>query len=146
MSHEKNIAIIQGLYEAVNGKNLEYLKSLGAANSEWLDVPFDFTTTGKNAIIDPWKSWFDIFPDATCEVRSLVGFGDTVIAQGYGRGTHKGVFNSPAGVLEPSNVKMQISFCDVYQLENGKIKRADSYFDFYGLLKQLAPEKVLSLS
>ena len=25
------------------------------------------------AIIDPWKSWFGIFPDVTCEVQSLVG-------------------------------------------------------------------------
>lgn len=36
---------------------------------------------------------------------------------------------------------MQVSFCDVYRLENGKIIRADSYFDFYGLLQQLAPER-----
>ena len=142
MPQENNKAIIQGLYEAVNSKNLDYLKNLGAPDSEWLDVPFDFTSKGENAIIDPWKSWFDIFPDATCEVHSLVAMGNYVVAQGYGRGTHKGVFNSPAGVLQPGNVKMQVSFCDVYQLENGKIKRADSYFDFYGLLKQLAPQKV----
>jgi predicted ester cyclase len=107
--------------------------------SEWLDVPFNVTTTGESAIIDPWKSWFDIFPDATCEVRSLVALGDTVVAQGIGRGTHTGAFNSPAGVLAPTGRRMEVQFCDVYRLENGKIRRADTYFDFYGLLRQLAP-------
>ena len=36
---------------------------------------------------------------------------------------------------------MEVSFCDVYRLQDGKIIRADSYFDFYALLRQLAPEK-----
>jgi hypothetical protein len=35
---------------------------------------------------------------------------------------------------------MELRFCDVYQLENGKIHSADSYVDFDGLLRQLAAE------
>ena len=138
---KSNAEIIRGLYEAVNKKDLEYIRNLGASFSEWLDVPFAYTTTGETAIIDPWVSWFGIFPDATCEVRSLVALGDYVVAQGIGRGTHKGVFNSPAGAIEPGNVKMQVNFCDVYKLKDGKIERADSYFDFYSLWKQLTAGK-----
>lgn len=134
---ETNVALIRKLYDAVNKKDLGVIESYGEHDSEWLDVPFNFTSTGKRAIIDPWKSWFDIFPDATCEVRSIVGLGDHVVAQGTGRGTHRGVFKSPAGELAPSGRKMAVSFCDVYQLREGKILRADSYFDFYGLLNQL---------
>ena len=136
---KSNDEIIRGLYEAVNNKNLDYIKNLGASFSEWLDVPFNYTTYGENSIIDPWVSWFGIFPDATCEVKSLVHLGDYVIAQGIGRGTHKGDFNSPAGLLKPSGIAMQVNFCDVYKLKDGKIQRADSYFDFYGLLMQLRP-------
>jgi ketosteroid isomerase-like protein len=124
----------------VNAKDLDTIAGFGAEDSEWLDVPFNFTSKGVNAIIDPWKSWFTIFPDATCEVRSLVGMGDYVVAQGIGRGTQNGVFNSPAGVLQPSGRPMQVNFCDVYQVRDGKIVRADSYFDFHGLLQQLLPE------
>lgn len=138
----ENLTIIRKLYDAVNAKDLGYIKSLGAPSSEWLDVPFNFTSRGENAIIDPWKSWFDIFPDAACEVQSLVALGDYVIARGIGRGTQKGTFNSPAGLLQPSNKKIEVNFCDVYRLEKGKIIRADSYFDFYTVLRQLAPEKV----
>jgi predicted ester cyclase len=136
-----NASRIRDLYDAVNHKDLKTIAGFGTAASEWLDVPFAYTSTGERAIIDPWQSWFNIFPDATCEVRSLVALGDTVIAQGVGRGTHRGVFNSPAGSLEPTGRTMEVQFCDVYRLENGKIVRADSYFDFYSLLKQLAPER-----
>lgn len=141
-SSNENLSVIRKLYEAVNAKDLHYIKSLGAPSSEWLDVPFNYTSKGENAIIDPWKSWFDIFPDATCQVQSLVSMGDYVIARGIGRGTHKGIFNSPAGPLQPNGMKIEVNFCDVYLLENGKIRRADSYFDFYTVLRQLAPDKV----
>jgi ketosteroid isomerase-like protein len=137
VSETKNAETIRKLYEAVNTKDLNYIKGLGDKKSEWLDVPFNFTSKGENAIIDPWKSWFDIFPDARCEVKSLVSIGDYVVAQGVGTGTQKGVFNSPAGVLQPTGVSMNVNFCDVYRLKDGKILRADSYFDFYGLWKQL---------
>jgi ketosteroid isomerase-like protein len=75
-------------------------------------------------------------------VRSLVALGDYVVAQGIGRGTHLGVFLSPAGVLQPTGRRMEVHFCDVYRLEDGKVIRADSYLDFYGLLRQLASERV----
>jgi ketosteroid isomerase-like protein len=143
MNEQDNAALIRRLYDAVNSKDLETIASYGAPSSEWLDVPFDFTSTGSNAIIDPWKSWFLIFPDATCEVKSVTVLGDHVVAQGIGRGTHLGVFDSPAGKLEPTGRTMQVNFCDVYRLKGGKIIRADSYFDFYGLLRQLAPERTL---
>ncbi|MCR5868515.1 MAG: nuclear transport factor 2 family protein [Aquincola tertiaricarbonis] len=140
MNTRQNVDRIRALYEAVNTKDLETIAGFGAAESEWLDVPFNYLATGVNAIIDPWKSWFNIFPDATCEVRSLTALGDHVVAQGIGRGTHKGVFHSPAGTIEPTGRKMQVNFCDVYQLKDGKIVRADSYFDFYGLHKLLVQE------
>jgi ketosteroid isomerase-like protein len=135
-----NEAAIRRLYDAVNKKELDVIASYGAPFSEWLDVPFDYTTTGVNAIIDPWKSWFDIFPDATCEVRSLAAMGEYVVAQGIGRGTQRGVFNSPAGVIKPTGRAMKVAFCDVYRLRAGKILRADSYFDFFGLVNQLVQE------
>ena len=140
MTTKDNETLIRGLYAAVNRKDLKTIADFGTPNNEWLDVPFNFTSTDTATIIDPWKAWFDIFPDATCEVRSLVALGDYVVAQGVGRGTHRGVFNSPAGKLLPTGRTMAVNFCDVYRLEDGKIVRADSYFDFYGLLRQLAPE------
>lgn len=51
------------------------------------------------------------------------------------------MFDSPAGRLEPTGRSMEVQFCDVYRLADGKIARADSYFDFYGLLQCLRPDE-----
>ncbi len=141
MSHLTNKATIEGLYEAVNQRNFDYLAALGTPKSEWFDVPYNFTDTGDSAIVRPWKGWLDVFPDSVSEVQSLVALGDHVVAQGITRATQRGVFPSPAGDLLPDGGHMEVRFCDVYRLDNGKIIRADSYFDFYGILKQLAPDK-----
>jgi ketosteroid isomerase-like protein len=90
MSNERNAQLIRSFYDAVNRKDLETIASYGAPESGWLDVPFNVTSRGVRAIIDPWVSWFEIFPDATCEVRSLVALGDHVVAQGVGGGAHRG--------------------------------------------------------
>jgi ketosteroid isomerase-like protein len=135
-----NEVLIRALYDAVNRKDLEMIASYGSPESEWLDVPFAITSKGERAIADPWKAWFEIFPDATCEVQHLIALGDHVVARGAGRGTHRGMFKSPAGVLEPTGRRMETNFCDVYRLKAGKIARADSYFDFYGVLRQLRPD------
>lgn len=127
--------LIRRLSVAVNRKDLDAI-AYGAPFSERLDVPFAYTMTGEKVIIDPWKNWFDIFPDATCEVRSIAAMGGHVVAQGIGRGTHRGIFKSPAAVLQPTAKKMAVAFCDVYELRGDKIRRADSYFDFYGLVNQ----------
>ena len=66
------------LSDLVSSSPSGVIAAYGASFSEWLDVPFDYTTKGERGIIDPWKSWFDIFPDATCEVRSLVAAGRPV--------------------------------------------------------------------
>ncbi|MDX3899316.1 MAG: ester cyclase [Sphingobium sp.] len=131
---------IRQLYDAVNAKDLAVIEAFGCDESEWLDVPFDYLATGPRAIVEPWIAWFSYFPDANSVPYSLVELGDTVVAQGIGRGTHQGAFDSPAGRIEPSGRSIEIRFCDVYRLRGDKIIRADSYFDFYTLLAQLASD------
>jgi len=135
---------VRRLYDAVNTKDLETIASYGCVESQWLDVPFNYLATGERAIVDPWNAWFGYFPDASCEIRNLVAMGNHVVVQGIGRGTHLGAFDSPAGRLEPTGRVMEVHFCDVYHLAGDKILRADSYFDFYDLLRRLAPEKLPS--
>ena len=47
-SETRNTQAIRKLYEAVNTKDLNYIKSLGDEKSEWLDVPFNMTSKGEN--------------------------------------------------------------------------------------------------
>ncbi|ADG11420.1 hypothetical protein B7G68_15260 [Caulobacter segnis] len=133
---------IRRLYDAVNAKDLATIAAFGCEESEWLDVPFDYLATGARAIIDPWAAWFGYFPDSYSDPVHITALGDTVVAQGLTKATHKGAFPSPAGRLDPTGRTIEVRFCDVYRLRGDKIIRADSYFDFYSLLRQIAPERL----
>jgi ketosteroid isomerase-like protein len=131
---------IRRLYSAVNVHDLAMIEAFGCEESEWLDVPFDYLATGPRAIVNPWAAWLGYFPDTDCRPYSIVEMNDTVVAQGVTFATHRGAFDSPAGRIEPTGRKIETRFCDVYRLRGDKIIRADSYFDFYTMLGQLAPE------
>jgi len=140
MTQQDNVSIVRSMYDASNQKNFDQLKALGSSTTEWLEVPFNQVFKGQNAVHDNWKGWVDVFPDANIEVRNLVSAGDYVISECIGRGTHRGVFRSPIGDLQPTGNKVEIPFSEIVRLRDGKIISAHSYFDFYSFIRQLKLE------
>jgi hypothetical protein len=62
------------------------------------------------------------------------------VAQSGFRSEHsRGLWLNKAQRTNVVGRRMEVQLCDVYRLENVKILRAGSYFDFSGLLRQLAP-------
>ncbi|MCO6149594.1 nuclear transport factor 2 family protein [Flavobacterium sp. NRK1] len=136
MKNEKNAAVIQGLYAAVNQRNFEYLNDISDAKSEWFDIPFNTTTTGEESLTVSWQNRFSMFPDATFEIKNLIAYDNYVIVQGIERGTYKG-FSFIDEDIDMSESLIEIGFCDVYYLENGTIVKANSNFDIDSLLLQI---------
>ncbi len=62
-----------------------------------------------------------------------------------GRGAHEGTLRSSAGGIPPTGRPVEMRFCDVHHIWDGKISRTHSYFDLAGMLVQLglmpAPEQ-----
>jgi predicted ester cyclase len=137
MRNERNIAVIQGLYAAVNQRDFEYLNTLCDTESEWLDIPFNNTAIGETSVTATWQNRFSIFPDATCEIKNLVAHDNLVIVQGVERGTHHGTFTLYDEYVEPSGLSIEIGFCDIYYMNDGKILKANSNFDVYALFDQI---------
>lgn len=138
MKNETNVAVIQGLYAAINERDFDYLTALSDAKSEWFDIPFNTITTGEASAIASWERWLTIFPDATCEIKNLIAADNYVIVQGIDRGTHQGVFTFNKEQIEPSGLSIEVGFCDIFYLNEGKIVKANSNFDVCSLLRQLA--------
>lgn len=137
MINEKNAAVIQELYTAVNQRDFEYLDTLCDAGSEWFDIPFDKRVIGESSVTVAWQNRFSIFPDATCEIKNLVAHDNYVIVQGVERGTHRGIFTIYEEEVEPSGLHVEIGFCDVYYMNDGKIIKANSNLDVYALFTQI---------
>ena len=138
MKNEQNAAVIQGLYNAVNERNFEYLNALSHEQSEWLDIPFNVTTTGETSVILSWQNRFNMFPDATFEIKNLIAHDNLVIVQGIERGTYKGLLQCIDEDIIAEGTSVEIGFCDIYYLENGTIVKANSNFDVDTLIYQIS--------
>lgn len=141
MAQQDNISIVRSMYEAFNRKDFQAIQQLGTPNTEWLEVPFQKLEKGPTVLKDNWQGWANVFPDGTVEVRNITSLGDVVLVEAIGRGTHNGVLHSPFGDLQPTGKKVEIPFCDVIRLQNGKIVGGRSYYDFSMFLRQLGFEE-----
>ena len=71
------------------------------------------------------------------ELYRVYADGDVVVVQLALQGTHDGPLSAAGGVLEPTGRRMDAPCCDVFELENGKIKRFDCYPSGTVILAQL---------
>lgn len=137
MRNEKNAAVIQGLYTAVNERNFEYLTTLSDAESEWFDIPFNSTVSGETSAVAAWQKRFSLFPDVTFEVQNLMAYDNYVIVQGLEKATFKGMLAFIDEDIITEGFPVEIAFCDVYYLEDGRILKANSNFDVNAFKEQI---------
>lgn len=126
-------AIVRDVIDAFNAKDLDKLASCAYPDAKTLNVPYDV----KLGFREDAEMWIRAFPDATCELTSLIGQGDCVIAEFTGRGTHTGLLKGPTGDLAPTGRKVEVPCVQVFKLRSGKITESRTYFDVATLLSQL---------
>jgi ketosteroid isomerase-like protein len=61
------------------------------------------------------------------ELYRVYADGNVVVVQLALQGTHDGPLQTPFGELRATGKKMDAPCCDVFELEDGKIKRFDCY-------------------
>src|SRR6266567_186372 len=67
------------------------------------------------------------FPTCTASYNRIYVDGDVVVVQLALQGTHDGPLQLPFGELPATGKQMDAPCCDVFELEDGKIKRFDCY-------------------
>jgi ketosteroid isomerase-like protein len=77
------------------------------------------------------------FPDMHRELYQVYVSGDIVVVQLALQGTHNGPLSLGDGTLEPTGNRMDAPCCDVFELEDGKIRRFDCYPSGTVILTQL---------
>jgi steroid delta-isomerase-like uncharacterized protein len=98
------------------------------------EVPSGTVFSGPQAIAGYAQSHFLAFPDVMLELESAFVAGDRAAAEFVYAGTYEGSLPGlPAGSGQPFSIRGAA----IFDLQDGKILRSASYFDFYGLLIQL---------
>lgn len=74
------------------------------------------------------------FPDLRSELLDVIAEEDKVVVRGMDTGTHRGVFAGKA----PTGKRFQITWIDIFRLENGKLAEAWLEIDAADFMKQLS--------
>lgn len=138
MSDQDNAAIARAVYEAFNDHDLERAGALADEDMEIMDVPSGRTVRGPEGFADSMRLWIRACPDANVEIIELItGEGGAVTVEFVGRGTHDGPMFSPQGDIPPTGRSLQMRYCEVFRMRDGKIASAHLYYDVATLLGQL---------
>lgn len=137
MSKEINIKITQEFYDDFNKKDFSRSQKRIANNAQFTIVPFNMKLRGEEGYLQMVQGWANAFPDGYCDIQNIYAGEDWAVCEFTGKGTHNGTLMSPNGQISPTGKKVEIPFCDVIKIKDGKVISINSYFDSATMMQQL---------
>jgi steroid delta-isomerase-like uncharacterized protein len=142
MTAQATITLVQTLYDLMNNHQSDPAwldKSLVffAEDCEVIDVPSGITSRGPDGYKQLILFFEDGFPDSEIEITNMFATEDQATVEFTGRGTNTGPLHMPTGDVPPTGHAVEMRFCDVYRVRNGKIVNYRSYYDVLGFMQQL---------
>jgi steroid delta-isomerase-like uncharacterized protein len=138
MSLQDNAYIAQNIHPLWTERQFDrILSEMIGEDVEWTTVPFGDTFRGHEGFRQFMQGWADAFPDGRAEDTHVYVGEDFAVTEFVGRGTHEGPLRGPDGEIPPTGRRVEFELCEVYQIHNGKIVGARTYFDAAGLMRQL---------
>ena len=137
MAKQDTAKIARTMYEAFNDRDFDRGLEQMAGDAEWINVATGEVFHGPAEFRRNYQQWASAFPDGRCEDISVLAGEDFAVVQFTGRGTNTGPLQTPAGEMPPTGRAIEISFCDVHLIRNGKIVGGHAYWDMASMMRQL---------
>ena len=132
-----NEKIIRNAYQIAEDKDAAGWVASFTEDGTFTDESIPYTYRGPDELGKTVEVYATAFPDMHRELHKFYVTGDVVIVQLSLQGTHLGPLETPAGTVPPTGKKMDAPCCDVFELQDGKIKRFDCYAEGSVIAKQL---------
>jgi len=137
MSTDENIAVARTFHEAWTERNPERGEAVIAEDCEFVDVARGEVLRGPEGYRCDYERWRTAFPDGTVEITNVVAAADWVVVEFINRGTNSGPLRSAVGEFPPTNRRIEVRYCSVMQIKNGKVVSGRDYYDVSTILRQL---------
>jgi predicted ester cyclase len=128
--------IVEKHYRNFNTHNLAAEGEIMHANVV-VEAPGAPQLKGIEAFTQFAKAWEGGFPDGQLKMLNFVETGDLAIAEGTFSGTNTGSLTTPGGAIPPTGKRLQMKYCDLFRVREGKIVEHRVYFDQVEFLTQL---------
>lgn len=137
MSAEENAQLAREIHQAFNDRNYDRIDDLVTPDVQWENVATGETFSGPEGIKQFMRSWVEAFSDAKTEIQDTHAGEDFAVNEFAGRGTHDGTLRGPAGEISATNRSVDVQFCEVYHIRDGKIAEGRTFFDAATMMGQL---------
>jgi len=134
---QDNATIVNQMYRLFNERKLEEASRLVAADGTWTNVATGLTLRGPEGFVQTAQGWLRALPDARVEIRRQTIGESSVVTEFTGRGTHDGPLDTPNGSIPATGKPIEVEFCEILTLRDGKVVEARNYFDAATLLRQI---------
>jgi steroid delta-isomerase-like uncharacterized protein len=132
MSTEQNKALIQRVFEeGINQGALEIFDEIIAP--AYVNYNMPAPTPGPAGLKQVVGAFITGFPDMHITLEQVIAEGDKVASQGRMRGTHTGDFMG----IPATGKAIDITYIDIWRIENGKAMENWVQLDMMGLMQQL---------
>lgn len=81
--------------------------------------------------------WRTAFPDGTLEITNVIFHGNWAVVEFINRGTQTGPLQSSFGEFLPSGRYMEVRYCSVMRVQDGKVVEGRDYYDSASNARQL---------
>ena len=130
--------VVRDAYTVFNTRDWAALATLFSGDAVLTNVATGEQFHGPAGVERFMTSWLVAFPDGHIEIETLAQAGDVAVCEFRGVGTHAGTFRTPTGDIPATGRGVNVPFCDVVRLRDGKIVSIRTYFDTATFGAQLA--------
>ena len=130
-------SFVREAYAIAERMDLKGWKSLFVDDGIFIDESVQRTYRGPNELDYPLRQYGTAFGDMHRELYDLWTVGNTVIVRLALQGTHTGPLETPFGTIAPTGNRMDAPCMDVFELQDGKIRKFDCFPEGSVILTQL---------
>jgi steroid delta-isomerase-like uncharacterized protein len=134
---EDSESIIRKLFDGFNAGDTDAIVALAADDFELIDCASGEKYTGPDGARRNAESWMTPFANVSVEILNVISSGDWAVAECVGRGTHSGPMQTPMGEVPPTEKDMELHFCSLIKVRDGKIVEGRDYYDAMTIVTQL---------
>lgn len=129
--------IVRIFHESWDMRDPERGATVIAENCRFEDIARGELLTGPEGYKRDYYRWREAFPDGEVKVVNVIVQDNWAVVEFVNRGTQTGPLHSSLGTYAPTGRKMEIRYCSVMRVEDGKVIEGRDYYDSASITRQL---------
>jgi steroid delta-isomerase-like uncharacterized protein len=134
--------IVRIFHESWDMRDPERGATVIAEDCQFEDIARGEKQIGPDAYKHDYYRWRKAFSDGECKVTNVIVQGSWAVVEYVNRGTHTGTLRSSLGTFAPTGRKVEVRYCSVMRVEDGKVVEGRDFYDSATIARQLGVLKV----